>query len=189
MHVSPVVWRRILIPSNYTFWELHCAIQDAFGWTGGHSHGFSIAQKGTARPLSIEMPNLDFSDDALDTRNEESEKITDHLGKAVKQCIYTYDFGDNWDHTVLLEKVIPGSEGEVYPKCIAGKNACPPEDCGGVWGYQNLKKVLRDPKHEEYADMLDWLCIENGSEFDPSEFNLSDISFSDPNEVLDEMKR
>ena len=186
---SPKVWRRILIPPESTFFDLHVAIQDAMGWTDSHLHAFCIAQKGTARSLAIQFPNPDndwLDDDDLDER---IIKISDYLGIAVKQCKYCYDFGDSWDHTILLEREVPRDENDKYPHCIAGANACPPDDCGGVWGYQNLQRILKNPKHAEHADMLDWLCIDNASDFDPSEFNPADVQFENTSRRLKEYEK
>jgi len=187
-HSSPKVWRRILVPSNYSFFGLHTAIQGAMsGWLDYHLHGFYVAQKGTSRPISIKFPDPEGEifeyDDYLDERKE---KIADYFGVKVKQCKYCYDYGDNWDHTILFEREIGGNPKENYPKCTAGENACPPEDCGGVWGYQNLQKILKNPKHPEYKDRREWLLMDDGDAFDPTYFDIDDVYFEDPKEKLEE---
>jgi Plasmid pRiA4b ORF-3-like protein len=83
--------------------------------------------------------------------------------------VYEYDFGDGWEHVVLLEKVLPPEQGVDYPRCTAGKRACPPEDVGGVWGYESFLETIRDPSHPEHDDMLEWA----GGEFDPEQFDLN----------------
>lgn len=88
---------------------------------------------------------------------------------------YVYDFGDSWEHEIRLEKILP-REKRKYPACIAGKRACPPEDCGGIWGYEEFLEIIKDPEHEEYEDMLDWV----GGEFDPEHFDIEDVQFDDP---------
>lgn len=187
---QPRIWRRIIIPANYTFFDLHIAIQDAMGWLDSHLHGFRIAQKGTARSINIQYPNheADFGieEDDLDERDE---YIADYFGKTIKQCIYDYDFGDSWEHTVLFEKELLSEDKEIYPKCVAGENMCPPEDCGGVWGYKHLQDVLKDPKHDEYEDMVDWLCIEDGNEFNPKDFDCKEVIFIDSKKRLKEYKK
>jgi hypothetical protein len=185
---TPKVWRRILVSADYSFFDLHCAIQDAMGWVDYHLHNFYIAQKGTLVPITIELPNPEIESygDELDERKE---KIADYFGVQVKQCRYCYDFGDSWDHTILLEKVIDMKDGDEYPKCIAGKNACPPEDCGGVGGYENLQQIMKDPKHEEYQEMLEWLCLEDSREFNPTEFDISDVVFENPKDILREYNK
>lgn len=88
------------------------------------------------------------------------------------RLVYEYDFGDDWEHELLVEKELPVDPGVHYPLCLAGKRACPLEDCGGVWGYQNLLEILADPKHEEHAETLRWL----GGEFDPEAFELNEVN-------------
>ena len=91
---------------------------------------------------------------------------------------YTYDFGDNWEHTVELEEILPRDKDVEYPRCIAGERACPPEDCGGIWGYEDLLQIISDPEHEEYEAMLEWI----GGEFDPEHFDAKEVVFDDPEE-------
>jgi hypothetical protein len=85
---------------------------------------------------------------------------------------YTYDFGDNWEHTIQIEKVVDAEPGIRYPRCIDGKRACPPEDCGGAWGYGDFLKAIQDPKHSEHEEMTEWI----GGEFDPEEFDLAAVN-------------
>jgi len=91
---------------------------------------------------------------------------------------YTYDFGDGWDHTIKLEKILPREKGRQYPNCLKGKRACPPEDCGGVGGYKNLLEIISDPKHEEYDEYMEWL----EEDFDPEAFDIHSVEFDDPRE-------
>lgn len=185
---SPKVWRRIVVPKTYSFFDLYTAIQDAMGWADSHLHGFYIAQKGTARPIVIQMPDPE-GDNAYgghETRDERNEKIADYFGVLVKQCQYTYDFGDGWDHTVLFEREIPAASHEEYPQCVAGENACPPEDSGGVGGYRELQAIMKNKKHPEHAHMLEWLGLDDASEFDPTRFERDEVHFRDPVEWLKE---
>jgi len=89
--------------------------------------------------------------------------------------LYTYDFGDGWEHDIVLEKVLP-PDPVVGLSCLAGKGACPPEDCGGAWGYANLKEALADPGHEEHEDLLDWLGLDSAADFDPAQFGLDEVN-------------
>jgi len=89
---------------------------------------------------------------------------------------YTYDFGDNWEHIIKLEKVLPRDKNINYPVCIGGKRASPPEDCGGVWGYEDFLKIINNPDHEEYEETIEWA----GGEFDPEYFDVKEIKFDDP---------
>ena len=193
---KPRIWRRIIVPANYTFFDLHCAIQDAMGWTDSHLHAFRLDTRsqpkakrpsGSAKIISIELPNPEMDAfDAVSSKDEREEKIADWFPARMKQCTYEYDFGDGWTHTIAFEREMPLTKGEEYPQCVAGKNACPPDDCGGLGGYDNLQEILKDPKHEEHEDMLEWLCIDSPEEFDPSRFDLSEIEFIDPVERLKE---
>ncbi|MDP2837772.1 MAG: plasmid pRiA4b ORF-3 family protein [Candidatus Moranbacteria bacterium] len=183
---APRVWRRILISKDASFFELHVAIQDAMGWGDGHLHSFSLAQKETAVPICIEFPDPERDElyGSDDKRDERVEKIADYFGVSIKQCQYTYDFGDNWTHEVLLEKEVPAIAGTRYPQCTTGKNACPSEDCGGVWGYQDMLKIIQDKKHSEHKDIMDWLGIDDVSEYDPTAFVVGDVEFRDAKKEL-----
>ena len=188
---SPSIWRRIWVPADYSFFDLHCSVQNAMGWFDSHLHGFSIGQKGTAKTISIKFPdpegeNSFWEDD--DYKDERSEKIGDYFGKSIKQCVYTYDYGDSWNHTVLFEKEMEADSKQRYPQCIAGKNACPPEDCGGLGGYYHLIKVLKNSKNEEHEDMLEWLGLEDPREFDPTYFDPKEVEFEDPKKRLKEVE-
>jgi pRiA4b ORF-3-like protein len=88
------------------------------------------------------------------------------------KLLYEYDFGDSWEHELLVEKILPRDEGKRYPVCLTGKRACPPEDCGGVWGYASFLEALHDPEHPEHEEMLEWI----GGEFDPEAFDLDEVN-------------
>jgi hypothetical protein len=155
--VKPPVWRRLLMPGTMTLGQLHTAIQAAMGWHDSHLHVFDIGGEAFGDRRSVD-----------DVADEKRPTLNDLLRSSAVLFRYTYDFGDNWEHTIAFEKSELAVEGETYPVCIAGKRNCPPEDCGGVWGYQQLLGILADPKHPEYADQVHWI----GEEFDPNEFNL-----------------
>ncbi len=184
---KPKIWRRILVPSTYTFFDLHCAIQNAMGWYDGHLHAYYIERKRPENRIVIQSPSPDGDDwGEGETRDERKERIVDYFGKTMKQCIYDYDFGDSWDHTVLFERALPRIPKATYPQCIAGENACPPEDCGGIGGYENLQQILKNPHHNEHADMLDWLGIDDPKDFNVNDFNLSEVTFDSPQKRLAE---
>jgi hypothetical protein len=86
--------------------------------------------------------------------------------------LYEYDFGDRWDHELVIEKILPLEAGKHYPACLAGKRACPPEDCGGIWGYAGSLEAIHDPKHPEHEEMLEWV----GGEFDPDAFDVDEVN-------------
>jgi Plasmid pRiA4b ORF-3-like protein len=183
---APKVWRRIAVPADYTFFALHCAIQDAMGWNDSHLHEFRFTDKNSRRRdirIGTPMTEDDYGDELIDERNT---FLANHFGTRTLQCVYHYDFGDGWEHKILLEKTSPSVHGETYPKCIAGAQACPPDDCGGLGGYDHLRKVLKNKNHKEYRDMLEWLGLEHATEFDFTHFDPEEVIFNDPDEVLKE---
>lgn len=165
---SPPVWRRLAVPVDMPLGRLHDVIQTSMGWTDTHLHVFSTA----AGEYGVPDPELGF-------RNERSARIGQFLKEPGDRIRYTYDFGDDWEHDIVLEKRQAPNPQTQLPACSGGKGACPPEDCGGPWGYADLKNTLADPDHEDHDDMLDWLSLETAEEFDPTAFDLAEI-----NEVL-----
>lgn len=183
---NPNIWRRVQVPSDYIFWELHCAIQDAMGWGGGHLHGFRfVNKKNNYNSINIGMPmpddDVEYMEGLIDER---TAIISDYFGKISKQCVYEYDFGDGWEHTIALEKIIPAEPKEKYPKIIAGAYACPPEDCGGIGGYYDMLEISNDPKNPEYNDIREWLGLEDGESFNPADFQIDQVIFSNPKKEL-----
>ncbi len=147
---KPPVWRRVLVPADFTFSGLHAVIQEAFGWWNEHLYCFGNTPY--RRQLTIAEPNEDDWDEP--DYNAREFTIGEFFGEgtgAQKLC-YVYDFGDDWIHDITLEQVIDRESS--HATCTAGKGACPEEDCGGVWGYEEMK--------------------ENG-EFDPHDFHLDDV--------------
>ena len=158
--VRPPVWRRLELPGGWNLEQLHQGIQAAFGWGDCHMHQFEIKGRFFAPP---DPDNLGGSQD--------SRQVTlANLEGKVSRFSYTYDFGDDWRHAIHIEAWKDAEPGVRYPRCIGGKRACPPEDCGGPWGYEELMGILRAPKHKERAERLEWL----GGEFDPAEFELEE---------------
>ena len=187
---KPAVWRRILVPATDTFFDLHVAIQDAMGWTDSHLHAFYVGKGKVSDRITIEFPNPEGEDMYRgETRDERKERIADYFGASIKQCVYDYDFGDGWTHTVLLERELPAEAGAKYPQCVAGENACPPEDCGGLGGYDDLQEIVKNSKHPEHADMLEWLCLDSADEFDPTAFDSREVEFQNPRKRLKEYQR
>jgi len=182
---SPLIWRRILVPKNYSFFDLHVAIQNSMGWTDSHLHAFYIEKRKGVERIAIEFPNLEGEDLYRgETRDERRESIADYFDNIIKQCTYSYDFGDNWDHTILFERELPVEAQTQYPQCITGAGACPPEDCGGVWGYADLQRVLKNSKNPEHKDTLEWLALDDPSQFNPLAFNPEEVEFDDPKQRL-----
>jgi Plasmid pRiA4b ORF-3-like protein len=169
---DPPVWRRVVVPGGIVLGQLHVVIQDGMGWEDCHLHMFR-AGKGT-----YGVPDGDFMSDRQD---EDAVRLSDLLSRKGQKLIYTYDFGDHWDHMVELEKTfLPDSKDAIaigpVPACLAGQGACPPEDCGGAGGYENLREILADPGHDEHEDTLYWLGLAEPDDFDPAEFQLAEIN-------------
>lgn len=173
--IKPPIWRRIEVPEAYTFWDLHVAIQDAMGWQDYHLHEFEMRSPSTDGKDRIGIPDKDFDWGARILPGWK-KKIPDYFSVDNPAADYTYDFGDNWEHKVRLEKILPRAEGLTYPRCTAGKRTCPPDDCGGVWGYMEMLEALKDPSHERHEEFTAWL----GGEFQPEHFDPKEVVFDDP---------
>jgi hypothetical protein len=154
---------------------LHVAIQDVFGWLDYHLHEFELMNPESCAITAIGIPSDEELFDKKILPGWE-EGISNWFSTKNRSALYTYDFGDDWKHVVRLEKISLREEKRKYPFCISGKRSCPPEDCGGVWGYQDLLKVLKNPEHEEYEDLLNWV----GGKFDPEYFDPQKVRFMDP---------
>jgi hypothetical protein len=159
--VRPPVWRRLLMPGSMTLRDLHDAIQTAMGWRDGHLHAFEIGDR--------QYGNRANTDDVAD---EKGLTLNGLHKSGVDRFTYTYDFGDDWEHIIVIEKTLPASEGATYPACTGGKRNCPPEDCGGAWGYAHLLEVLADPAHPDREEQIGWI----GRAFDPEAFAPGDAS-------------
>jgi hypothetical protein len=162
---NPPVWRRVLVPATTRLDRLHDVIQAAMGWTDTHLH-------------AVEAGGVDYGppDPELDHVDERRTAIGDVLSEPRDRMRYVYDFGDYWQHDVVVEKVLDAERGARYPICMAGKGRRPPEDCGGVWGYADLRETLADPAHEDHADMLEWLGLESAEDFDPTAFDVDRVN-------------
>ncbi len=170
---KPLVWRRIHVPENYTFWDLHVAIQDSMGWLDYHLHEFEILEPTTKRKVRLGIPENDFDGEVLPGQDH---NISDYFSMGNKKSVYLYDFGDNWEHVLELERILLRDRDTKYPLCIEGERACPPEDVGGVDGYGNFLEIMKDPHHPDYRSMVKWV----GDKFDPDHFDVSNIYFDDP---------
>ena len=175
--IRPPIWRRIQVPGTYTFWDLHVAIQDAMGWLDYHLHQFDIPSPTTGLPVWIGIPNEEISA-VVPILPDWQLRMADYFTESNPKADYWYDFGDDWQHTVSLEKILQRGPTVEYPTCVAGRRACPPEDCGGTWGYSEFLRKLSDPSDPEHRDMMDWI----GGSFDPAEFERADVHFDDPQE-------
>lgn len=179
---DPKVWRRLTLPSNYTFVDFHTAIQIAFGWEDAHLYMFS--PKGFGSNPQITELTEDDMDNMYEKKLDADEIILSDIFKTEKQkYTYIYDFGDSWKHIITLEKILAISTS--YPDCLDGKGKCPPEDCGGVGGYDNLKEILADKNHPEYEESAEWVGLEEDELWDAGEFEIEEIR-KDMQAVFDE---
>jgi hypothetical protein len=155
--VIPEVWRRVALPGAFTLDRVHRVIQLAMGWQDYHLHSFEIdgIQYGQPDP-----------DGELDLRDELDARLDSVAGKDTA-FVYTYDFGDWWEHEVVVEQIHLADPDERYPICLAGQHACPPEDVGGAYGYAGFLAALADPQHPEHSAMAEWI----GRPFDPRAFD------------------
>jgi len=162
---KPPVWRRLLVPADMRLDRLHDVIQTSLGWTDTHLHAFST----DVGEYGVPDPELGF-------RDERRARIEEFLHEPGDRIRYTYDFGDDWEHDVVLEKRLRRDADTQLPCCQAGKGARPPEDCGGAWGYADLKELLGDPTHEEHEAMLEWLGLDDAADFDATACDLVEIN-------------
>jgi hypothetical protein len=174
-HIKPPIWRRLLVDSRITLDALHDAIQVSMGWENAHLHHFIDRQNTLYAPLNEDT--FGFSD--LDQIDESMILLHELLTKEKDWIKYEYDFGDGWEHKILLEKILPMEKNQFPVSCIKGKRACPPEDCGGPWGYSSVLEALAEPDTEEHAELLEWL----EADLDDPEF----FSSEETNVILQEV--
>ncbi|MFA5848871.1 MAG: plasmid pRiA4b ORF-3 family protein [Bacteroidales bacterium] len=161
-HTNPKVWRRVLVLSDMLLSDLHEVIQITMGWTDSHLHRFV-----KNRTYYTAKPEDDDPMAAMRNVVYKGLHVSALLKEEKEKIVYEYDFGDDWEHELVLEKISPVYEKLNYPICIAGKRCCPPEDCGGPWGYTDMLEVLKNPEHKQYQHYIDWL----EGDFDPEYFD------------------
>lgn len=159
--VEPPVWRRVIVPSDTKLSTLAPILLDAMGWHNEHLHLFEVDGK------QFGEPDPDW--DVLDERGRKLVTVLPDVGATMR---FDYDFGDGWEHDVVVEAIEPAERGGIYPRLIDGKRACPPEDCGGPLGYRNLLEAVADPAHPDHENAKEWL----GDDFDPERFDLPGTS-------------
>jgi hypothetical protein len=163
---KPPIWRRLEVRADLSLAELHHVIQAAFGWDDSHMHVF-------------ETPYGDFghADRQLGHRAEAPVTLEQVAPAATNKIRYTYDFGDDWEHEILVEKVFDRDHAApVHPRCTGGRRAAPPDDCGGIWAYAELVETIADPRHPDHAERLEWLGLDDPNQFDPAAFNLEKVN-------------
>lgn len=164
LHYSkPPIWRRIQVRSDITLARLHGVLQAVMGWAGYHLHQFSVGQ------TYYGVPHPDFGPEMQDETQVKLNQIAPGEGY---KFVYEYDFGDSWEHILLVEKVLPPDPDAHYPVCIKGRRACPPEDVGGMWGYYEFLEAIQDPNHPEHENYVEWI----GGDFDPEAFDLDEVN-------------
>jgi len=170
LHISlndtdPSIWRRLYVPADILLSHLHTTIQLVMGWEDSHLHSFVHNRKfyGIVDPYD-EMGTIDYT----------KVRLNDLLKRKGSTLIYEYDYGDSWEHTVLLEDSNVKTTPIFLPYCIEGEHACPPEDCGGIPGYESLVRIMANPDDDEYDEMVEWL----GKVYDPKAFYLDDINIA-----------
>jgi hypothetical protein len=161
--IDPPIWRTVQVPAHVTLYLLHRVIQVAMGWGDDHLHEFRAGKKQYGTPMPGGHVRI---------HDETETRLYRVLTKPRQRMLYEYDFGDCWKHEVVLEEVIRGGAPLEHPVCVAGERACPPEDCGGVWGYQDLLEAVADPEHPDHEDRMDWL----GDAFDPEAFDRDAVN-------------
>jgi Plasmid pRiA4b ORF-3-like protein len=165
--IRPPIWRRARVADDSSLGKLHQVIQLAMGWEDGHLHEFEVGDRRYGDPY-----DADDSPGADRAYSETSVKLASLVDRGVTRFRYLYDFGDGWDHQIVIEKVQSLDPDRQYPSLIGGKRACPPEDCGGPYGYLRLLEVLADPTDEEHAQLTEWV----GGAFDPEHLDLQAVN-------------
>ena len=146
-NIKPPVWRRVQI-EDCSLGGLHNIIQVCMGWTNSHLYAFELDGEEYGDPESA---------DEGDVGDADSLKLSEIASEGPTTFTYQYDFGDDWEHIIKLEKTLPPEPKVKYPRCVTGERACPPEDCGGIYGYFNLLEAIQDPDHEEHEELLEWV--------------------------------
>jgi hypothetical protein len=160
----PPIWRRLQVSEETRLPDLHMTLQIAMGWTNSHLHSFEVGER---RLTAVdEFVFFSGNEDSTDVKLKNL-----HLRKGQK-IKYVYDFGDHWLHSILVEDVLPVSPDHELPICLKGRRACPPEDCGGIYGYEELLAVLADPKDPRHKEMLEWI----GGSFEPEAFDITEVN-------------
>lgn len=165
-HIEPRIWRMILVPDTITLAKLDRVVQAAMGWTNSHLHDWHIEGK----RYGVPDPEWDNEGDMLEERKFTVGAV---LGEGVQEFTYQYDFGDGWEHRIVVEKrLAPQPDYNTWPMCVAGANACPPEDVGGPPGYMDFVQAMRNPTHEEHQHLWQW----HGGPFDPEAFSANEAN-------------
>ena len=178
----PDVWREIAVNDRITFHKFHKIIQVTMGWEDSHMYQFSPKGYGSYPRIELKTP---YSDEEFSpirylkqglgfTYDSSKAKLSDYFNTKGDKIRYIYDFGDDWTHTITLKKILPIDV--IHPHLLNGAGKCPPEDCGGVWGYSGILEILSDPEHGEYEELRELLMLEEGEQWNPEEFDIQMIN-------------
>ena len=166
LRTAPPIWRRFVVPSSVTLHRLHLILQDVMGWTNSHLYRFQVGEQEYGEP----DPDNEFNE--LNFKNSRRTKLGELVTEKGSAFLYEYDFGDGWDHVLSVEEILERKPGMRYAACLAGERACPPEDCGGSYGYAELLEIIKDSNHEDHQDMMTWL----GGGFEPNRFDIEIVN-------------
>jgi hypothetical protein len=163
-YITPVIWRRLLVPANLDFAALHDVLQVSMGWENAHLHSYDV------EGITVR----EFLEDDTEFFIDEVGTCLGAVARKGRKFTYTYDFGDGWIHDLRVERIVDGEGAEGFRRieCLAGARACPPEDCGGPPGYEELQSVLANAQHPEYRERKEWV----GRSFDPETFDLVKVN-------------
>lgn len=162
MDHSPTVWRRLVVPGEIKLSRLHLIFQAAMGWENYHLHQFEI------RDETYGLLDDEFEAGEFDVVDEETVTFSEVVDASTRFS-YQYDFGDSWDHEVVVEAIEAVPLVLKFAACLGGERACPPEDCGGTGGFKVFLEAIADPAHEEHDDFVEWI----GHPFDPEAFSVA----------------
>lgn len=161
--VKGPIWRTVQVPGDVTLRQLHEILQVTMGWQNSHLHEFRVDG------VSYGEPSAEVD---LESQDDRRFRLSRVASKTRARFAYLYDFGDGWEHDVVVEKLLPPEPRVRYPLCLAGRGACPPEDVGGPWGYDEFLTAIRDPDHEQHDELLEWV----GRPFDPEGFDVRAVN-------------
>lgn len=166
---DPLIWRRVEVPVDANLKMLHDVIQGAMGWLDCHLWEFE------AEARRFGLPDPAWDNDLLAARNTKLKALLD---RGVRQFLYTYDMGDNWEHVITVEAIENGQPGIKYPRYVEGERRAPPEDCGGTPGFEAFLEAIADPKHSEHHEVSEWHLGCFGKAYDPEEIDELDAKLS-----------
>jgi hypothetical protein len=164
LYSRPPIWRRFQVESAVTLQRMHNILQVVMGWADSHLHGFRVPQPGQ-RGGRRQFLSIEEAD-------EKRTQLADLLRRPKDRVIYEYDFGDGWEHEIVLEEVVARPSAARYPVVLSGRGACPPDDVGGIPGYYHFLEAIKDPKHPDHEDMVEW----RGEDFDPERFDVQSVN-------------